>query len=70
MAGRVPGRIDGADAGRNFRLALDQPEILPGREYGLMRVPSGLRASGSFSTRPGSVHHLYSVALTTSSALG
>ena len=36
----------------------------------LMRWPSALRPSGSFSTRPGSVHHLYSAALTTISASG
>ena len=35
-----------------------------------MRWPSIFLASGSFSTRPGSVHHLNSVALTTSSASG
>ncbi len=39
-------------------------------KFSAMRLPAGLRPSGSFANRLGSVHQLYSVALTTSSALG
>jgi len=69
MAGRVVEPRNEANARGYFRVILDKLQFFHVGNISAMRLPAALRPSANFSTRPGSVHHLYSVLLTINSAL-
>ena len=70
VTGRVADRREEPDAGATSALSSTSFQFFHVGKTSAMRLPAALRPSANFSTRPGSVHHLYSEPLTMSSALG